>query len=45
MPAVKRIALAVDEKVVLRKQYAQNPELSQKALRKWFEESYGKPIR
>jgi hypothetical protein len=31
MPAVKRIAFTVDEKVALRKQHAQNPELSQKA--------------
>lgn len=33
-----------DEKVALRKQHAQNPELSQKALCKWFEELFGKPI-
>jgi len=45
MPAIKRIAFTVDEKVALRKQHAQNPELSQKALCKWFEESFSKPIR
>lgn len=45
MPPIKRIAFPVDEKVALRKQHAQNPELSQKALCKWFEESFGKPIR
>jgi hypothetical protein len=45
MPAVKRIAFTVDEKVALCKQHAQNPELSQEALCKWFEESYGKPMR
>ena len=43
MPVIKRIAFTVDEKVALRKQHAQNPELSQKALCKWFEESFGKP--
>jgi hypothetical protein len=45
MPAVKRIAFTVDEKVALRTQHAQNPELSQKALCTWFEDSFGKPIR
>lgn len=45
MSPIKRIAFTVDEKVALRKQHAQNPELSQKALCKWFEESFGKPIR
>ena len=45
MPPIKRIAFTVDEKVALRKQHAQNPELSQKALCKWFEESFSKPIR
>lgn len=45
MPHIKRIAFIVDEKVTLRKQHAQNPELSQKALCKWFDEPFGKPTR
>lgn len=44
MPVIKRIAFTVDEKVALRKQHVQNPELSQKALCRWFEETFGKPI-
>jgi hypothetical protein len=45
MPAPKRISFSVDEKIALRKQHALNPHLSQQGLCKWFEDSFGKPIR
>jgi NAD(P)-dependent dehydrogenase (short-subunit alcohol dehydrogenase family) len=45
MPATKRVAFTVNEKVALRKQHAHSPALSQKGLCQWFEESFGKPIR
>jgi hypothetical protein len=45
MPAIKRVAFTVDEKVALRKQHAELPSLSQRELCTWFEESFGKPIR
>jgi hypothetical protein len=45
MPARKRTAFTVDEKVALRRQHAANPALSQQRLCEWFEESFGKPIR
>jgi hypothetical protein len=45
MSAIKRISFSVDEKVALRKQHALDPQLSQQGLCKWFEDSFGKPIR
>jgi hypothetical protein len=45
MPATKRVSFSVDEKIALRKQHALNPQLSQQGRCKWFEESFGKPIR
>jgi hypothetical protein len=45
MPAIKRVSFSVDEKIALRKQHALNPQLSQQGFCKWFEESFGKPIR
>jgi hypothetical protein len=45
MPAIKRVAFSMDEKVALRKQQALDTQLSQQGFCKWFEESCSKPIR